>query len=133
MVYILFKNMTRESQIILFEAWLNGKKIEASISREKWVIASDPLWQSDVYYRVREEPVTYPTVDWSQFNDNYNWIATDQDRETYVYQTEPKVNGTGYMSSAEQLAILVIGLTSFKPGTCDWKNSKSCRPGFTEK
>lgn len=50
--YKCFKDLTRNEQIELFCAWLDGRKIEVA-GDDTWGIPDRPLWLPDAKYRIK--------------------------------------------------------------------------------
>jgi len=50
--YKMYKDLTREEKLDLFEHWLDGNKIEIkTISFSDWDIVDEPMWVSTCFYR----------------------------------------------------------------------------------
>ena len=54
--------------------------------------------------------------------------AADENDCAYVYENEPKIDGTSYWCSSGASNFEVNGLVSYLRGTCDWKESLVKRP-----
>lgn len=122
-----FGSLSREEQLELFNAWLDGAEIECfDINREVWVYLETPTWYSGFVYRVIP---TKPSIDWSAVHPDYKWLARDLDGEGYLYAAEPKLNGRKtYWENVVWDQVSAKILTSYNPGTCDWKDSLVQRP-----
>ena len=122
-----FGELTKSEKMAIFEAYLDGAPIERFTIRSKeWIYTLDPAWRRDDCYRVQP---THPTINWYQVAPEYKWLAMDKSGVCYLYRTTP------YIPHSAQTTWLPVGqrvradvLLSFKPGTCDWKDSLVERP-----
>lgn len=128
---------TLEQKIAVMQAALEGKKI-CYIQRgfkEQDVrpfIALDPIttivWDWQTFdYNIYEEPKTKPSIDWPHVHPDFNYLATEDTGDTYLYEMIPSACDDGYWGVGG-LCALAISHASFKPGTCDWKDSLVERP-----
>lgn len=122
-----FGELSVEEQNELFQFELNGGEIECNRSCiEEWCTKRAPSWHKAAIYR---KALTKPSIDWSHVHSDYNWIASDSGGDTYVYSEEPLVDicGTCWVHPA-MIIIYADVFSSYKPGTCDWKDSLVKRP-----
>ena len=77
---------------------------------------------------VQDESAAKPSIDWSQINDKYKWLAVDANECAYVYENEPNIDGSTFWCSSSATYFPVNGLVSYSRGTCDWKDSLIERP-----
>lgn len=92
-----------EAAIKVMQAWLDGKPIEARGKvNAAWgpIGTGGPVWNWGGF-DYRVKAVL-PSVDWSHVNERLNWLAVG-------------ANGKAYL---------------FERGTCDWRESLVCRPGY---
>jgi len=107
--------------------WPHGWELYAG--RPDWAHVMGPQWDNSNTYRARPAPVlTKPSIDWSHVADGWNWLAVDGDGGVWLYDGRPdfafgKWLASGAIVSAEAFAYC-------RPGTCDWRDSLICRPGF---
>jgi hypothetical protein len=69
--------------------------------------------------------LTQPSANWSHVHPDYNWLARDKDDCAYFYAASPTKVGDGWI---EHFTFSAKAFTSYKPGTCDWKDSLVQRP-----
>ena len=119
-----FDFLDGETQQILMN---HGGPYEFYSSYGGWVEILMPYWQGNVVYRVKPQPLTKPSIDWSHLKDEYKWLARDEDGTPYVYDSKPYINIYGW-SIDDDVFTEVTAFKSFKPGTCDWKDSLIERP-----
>jgi hypothetical protein len=108
-----FGELTREEQIELFEAWLDGEAIE--YFNCAWVTCPHPPCTLQKHYRVKPTP---PSINWDHISLDFNWLAKDKNGDGCVYKSKP----------SELEFIKAENFTSYKPGTCDWEDSLVRRP-----
>lgn len=66
--------------------------------------------------------MTKPSINWSQVREDYNYLVRNSDGQALLYQSKPDLyeymwyTHLGECSSASSYK-------SYKPGTCDWKES----------
>ena len=70
--------------------------------------------------------VTKPSINWSHVNENYKYLAMDEDGLNYLFTEEPVQAASGWTSNAPY--IYAGHFASIVPGTCDWKDSLVKRP-----
>lgn len=80
-------------------------------------------------YEYRIKP-TKPSIDWEHVADDYVQMATDANGSTYLHQSGDMVDrGYGWANKNDALKyVSADGFSSFKAGTCDWKDSLVKRP-----
>lgn len=140
MRYKKFGELSREEQLALFAAWLDGKAIEFSFNpADGWASAfpyhTRLVLEKDRYYRIKPPiPATKPFVDWSQVAPQFKWMATDSDGTTWIYTVKPAVARHGDTRWSIQdtnnihNTISAAGFASFKPGNVEWWESLVERP-----
>ena len=132
-----FGDMSREEQIALFTAWLDSKEIEYSRDNSDWWLASNPKWNDDIAYRVKQ---TSPSINWDHVGRDFNYLAGDQSGNYWLYKSEPHITSSFVAWSTRKpdnaSAVLWVAMkegglfASFKPGNCDWQDSLIERPGI---
>lgn len=104
-----------------------------SFGGELCVVTDTPYWNfSSFRYEIVEPELTKPSVDWSQVNPQFNWLATDA-YGSYFYSHKPTFDGVAWFIEAGNLGddFKVCGTTalaSFVPGTCAAEDSLVQRP-----
>lgn len=120
--------MSRDEKINFVVAWhVDGLDIHQSPDSKIWFDLSptSPIYDH-WYYRVKR---TKPSIDWSHVSEEYNWMATDEDRETHLYIAKPIMGFEGcWLPCRSHGFIKAEQFTSLKPGTCHWKDSLVERP-----
>ena len=97
---------------------------------KEWVrVLNKPLWDH-VAYRVKPQPLTKPSIDWSHVHEDYNWLATDKYGATFLYTDKPKIyiSYNQFKTKGFATCISSSAFASFKKGTCDWADSLVQRP-----
>lgn len=122
--YKTFGELSREEQFDLFSAWLSGSPIEYW---HDFTFCKLPSWSKELKYRMKPVTLTKPSIDWSHVAPEYKWLAHDKDGDTYLYREEPKLGGGEWYASVYDF-VGTESFASFKPGTCDWKDSLVRRP-----
>ena len=89
-----------------------------------------PRWAQSSVYRVKPQPPTKPGIDWSHVAKEYKWLARDKYGEAFVFISTPEIYLTQWVyGGGEPEAIRVdCLLSSYTPGTCDWRESLAQRP-----
>lgn len=77
-------------------------------------------------HRVKPQPLTKPSIDWSHVAPEYKWLARDESGYVFLYPEQPfAYNGIwkcdGRFGGYRMFA-------SCTPGTCDWRDSLVERP-----
>lgn len=123
---------TLEQKIAVMQAALEGKEIAFTYMSEGASVniaqGNDILWDWHTFdYNVYEEPNTMPSIDWSHVHPDFNYLATDDTGDTYLYEMIPSACDGGHWGAGGPCSP-AISHASFKPGTCDWKDSLVERP-----
>ena len=87
-----------------------------------------PSWLKNSCYRVKTQPLTKPSIDWSHVADKYKWLAIDENKSAYLYIDKPLTHNMRKVWTADKDYIPAVNFASFKQGTCDWKDSLIERP-----
>lgn len=124
-----FGDLEREEQLALFEAWLDGNPIEFyNFSYSQW-FSGEPMWDEQVIYRIK--PVQ-PSIDWDHVHPDYKYLAIDNNGASHLFRYKPAINNRSYWQAKNGIymdnEIDATLFTSFKAGTCDWKDSLVERP-----
>lgn len=95
-----------------------------------WESVVSPFWAINCCYRVKPQPLTKPSIDWSHVAPEYKWLARDADGLAFVFNDMPWAEFNKWVwDGGECEAVCVSGfLSSYTPGTCDWKDSLVERP-----
>lgn len=126
-----FGELSREEQLALFSAWLDGKEIEAKlILSASWAPIESPHWSPTLVYRIAPPKVVKPSINWDHVQIGFNYLfKTSGNGDFYVSTIRPRTDGVShfYFGSAARAS----GFASFKPGeNCPWDQSLVCRPGY---
>ena len=127
---------TLEEKIAVMQAYLNGKEIEFKRnSGITWITYGqdgDPEFSWHLNdYRIKEAPLTKPSINWDHVNPYFKWLATDANGEAYLFSYTPHCIDDfdcGYWDFYCGYKVDASNWTSFIPGTCDWKDSLIERP-----
>jgi hypothetical protein len=97
-------------------------------SLQGWFPASFAISLSPhLVFRVKPQPTTKPSIDWSHVAPEYKWLARDKCGDAYLYLSEPELCQTVWISGGEHTQIARV-FASYTPGTCDWRDSLVERP-----
>jgi hypothetical protein len=77
-----------------------------------------------------KEPTAKPSINWDHVGGEFNTMATDEGGLTWLYERSPILGINTWFKGG--WTRLTHDFTSFKPGTCDWKDSLVLRPGYEE-
>jgi len=98
-----------------------------------WPTIYNPSWFRTYIYRVA--PGTKDTINWDHVADQFICMARDADGLAYAYTSKPKIGCTDVVGcwrwGGDYAGVHVVA--SYKPGTCDWKDSLVFRPGHEPK
>ena len=115
--------MNREetkAAIEVMQHFADGGEVERKRPFSDWETEVDnPAWNWEG--RCYRKAVIKPSIDWSHVAERFDWMATDEDGETYAYEREPSIRNNIWGASG--VHVRVVAFASFKPGTCDWKDS----------
>lgn len=122
--------MTPQEQIAVMQAYADGKPVEWKLkdSLIDWEPHDLPSWNWSIYtYRIA---ATKPSIDWSHVADEYRWLAVDEDGRASLFSVEPCHDFDDHEWAIDQRGRFIdaSALTSFRPGTCDWRDSLVERP-----
>lgn len=86
--------------------------------------------QSDIFaHRVKSEPLTKPSIDWTIFAPEVQWLARDERGHLTVFKERPQQLARYWSASTGDFSVLSTGfIASLDPGTCDWRDSLVQRP-----
>lgn len=76
------------------------------------------------------EEKTKPSINWDHVAEKWKWLAQDKNGQSYLFLSEPVVpqNACAWHSADGRRVAGVDAISSFTPGTCDWKDSLVERP-----
>jgi hypothetical protein len=92
----------------------------------EWLENNYPTFRLAVVYRVKPQPLTKPSIDWSHVAPKWRWLARDADDDAFLYKEKPYALHSKWSSSKEIRRADTFA--SYTPGTCDWKDSLVERP-----
>ena len=70
--------------------------------------------------------ITKPSIDWDHVSSEYGYLFQDSDGEGYLCHDKPSRIESGW--NVESHYICANPFTSYKSGSCDWKDSLVKRP-----
>lgn len=125
----MFGELSEYAQMSLFQSWLRGELIQALDVHKHWYVNSYPNWGRGVCYRVKPVELTKPSIDWSHVCSKFNWLTSDENEVAFLHATEPTFNEHGAWRTTVDGAIQRAWVfTSYRKGTCNWKDSLVERP-----
>lgn len=120
-----FGELTREEKLELMTHWIDGGMVEVRYTK-KWAVVRPPSWNPMSIYRKAQ---TKPSVNWDHVSDDFNWLAVGGDGKAYLHGKKPYLDKTyGFWISVSATRTARV-LSSYKRGTCDFKESLVMRPG----
>lgn len=120
-------NKTLEEKIIVMQHFAAGGKI--ILNGELWGSCSIPSFDWEHYdYSIYEEPKTLPSINWEHVSEEYKYLATDDNGGTFLYTDLPKLSTKINWWNCSGKYINTNAFSSFKEGTCYWKDSLVKRP-----
>lgn len=123
-----FGELSEYGQMSLFQSWLRGKAIQAySPFLDEWGTATHPYWARGAAYRIKPIELTKPSINWSHVHEDYMWMATDEDGDSFIFIERPKLGGISWVAPMSEWNTIDC-FTSYKAGTCNWKDSLVERP-----
>jgi hypothetical protein len=87
---------------------------------------ASPLWFQYVVYRVKPQPLTKPSIDWSHVAPEFKWLSRDEDGTGWLHAEKPTLIARYWAPKKSFRRACVFA--SYRPGTCDWKDSLVERP-----
>ena len=126
---------TLEEKIAVMQACKEGAEIECRFidDIDGWydLFGSPGFNWVQHDYRVKEVPLTKPSINWDHVNPDFKWMATDSDGHTYLFSERPRHDdGDTYwtLGGKPGMCVDTDGFASFAPGTSYWKDSLVERP-----
>lgn len=112
----------------LLNAWLDGDEIEQFYSVDmgyehpQWSRNPLPNFRANEQYRVKK---TADYIDWSHVYSKWNFIARDSDGKVILYSHRPHLLSDEWGLNIDGLfkSDVERTFTSYKQGSCDWKDS----------
>lgn len=125
---IPFGLLTDEQQQALQSARDAGLWVERYRDPGGWGrIGQQRRFFKDFTYRIALPPLTKPSIDWSHVAPKWRWLATDEDGCTLLYLSKPDLNSNQWWHDSGEFQE-AKAFDSFRPGTCDWRESLVERP-----
>lgn len=122
-----FGDWPRPAQVALFEAWLDGARVECPhVDGSGWGHIKQPNWNAVTRYRIAPMPVTKPSIDWSCVAPEFKFLARDKHGSAYIYVIRPKLGDAIWLNKGT--CGHATAFASYQPGDCDWKDSLVERP-----
>jgi len=91
-----------------------------------WAVDRTPIWTPWRTYRAA--PTTKPSVDWSALDEKWRFIAVDGDDWAYAHAERPNIYDKQWVVPGGDCFRIDGFLSSYRPGTCDWRDSLIERP-----
>ena len=79
-------------------------------------------------YRVKEVPLTKPSINWDHVRSDFKWLARDKFGTVYLYQNQPTIFRKDMWDDVNGSIVQTYMFASLDKGTCDWKDSLVERP-----
>ena len=123
-----FGELTKQEQMDLFEAWLDGNSIEYRSEDETvWELLYNPSWYKDSSYRIKPAK---PSIIWDHVSDKFNYLLGTRTDKGALCTIKPNSIGSGWQISG--VFVEASTFSSFKPSTCKPEDSLVVRPGYIE-
>lgn len=119
--------LSEAEQAELIEARKEGRVVFLAGLNWSQTGAREPMAINGIY-RITKPAPTKPSIDWDHVEDWVTCMATDEDGETNHWERVPELSRVGRWRSGGKCAS-AKGFKSFRPGTCDWRDSLVMRPG----
>lgn len=84
--------MNTKEKIAVMQAWLDGKKIEATGRHNVlwYEVEGEPEWNWGFNtYRIKPEEVIRPSIEWDHVPKYFNFLATDQAGMSFLFEHKP--------------------------------------------
>lgn len=94
-------------------------------STSKWRPCGSNIIITGGVYRIKPSK---PSIDWSHVDPRLKWLARDADGQTYLYEDMPELVAACFDGSDCDWVYVNDVFASYKPGTCDWRDSLVKRP-----
>ena len=129
-----FGELSEAEQGALLLAHLRGAEFEAEAPGPGLKLGSypgEPNWLSHYTYRVKPEPKTPDSIDWSLVPPEVNWVARDEPNFVRGFNATPE-KAKGFWRQVSGFSITIrdddYTFPSYQQGTVDWKDSLLRRP-----
>ena len=121
----LFRCLSEEERVKLFISWCDGTLQVYDKGLGIW-LDSDPIrLYINRVYRIKAVPIT---LDWSQLNPKWKYVARDEDNSIYGFTHDASVQHHTWTAVGGCYCNLTNVLSSLKPGNTHWELSKIKRP-----
>lgn len=111
---------TLQEKIAVMQHFADGGEIEITRG-DSWISAAIPTW--DWYHYDYRIAITKPSINWDHVSEKYNYLAVNENGQSYLYGDKPSVGSSAWRYNGGNFMIAADSHASFKPGTCDWKDS----------
>lgn len=124
---------TLEDKIKVMQAALEGEQIEILDLDNTSVGWSDTCGEPGFFwdrfdYRVKEVPLTKPSINWDHVHPDFKWLARDKVGTVFLYQNQPTLIRNVLWDVVDGIIAQTFMFASLDKGTCDWKDSLVERP-----
>jgi hypothetical protein len=90
----------------------------------EWYSKTEPKFISYLTYRITKPK---PSIDWDHVADWVTCMTTTSEGNSYHWEYQPVAGECGWYNGGKWAS--AEGFKSYRPGTCDWKDSLVMRPG----
>lgn len=123
-------NIERTKRMIeVMQAYVDGERVESRLDRSwaDWEKVEFPEWNfPNVYYRIAKTP---DTINWDHVAPEFKYMARGENGFGYLYNHKPiLLENTWEWIEGTKIAKPEL-FSSYRRGTCDWKDSLVIRPG----
>lgn len=121
-----FGELDRETQLALFEAWLDGAEVDC-LADGIWYRTNPVSWRKSKAYRIATTP---DTIDWDHVAPQAKFMARGESGSAWLFDCKPSINDAGDWDTVAEGDCVGNADTfaSYRRGTCDWKDSLVERP-----
>lgn len=125
--YKTFGELSKEEKLALFEAWVEGGKLQLyNTDKECFVDIVYVVWSDDICYRIKPAPVEMPSIDWRHVHPDYKWLAVGKNEAGLLYKEEPVRASAFWVAGTEN--VNASGFLSYRRGNVAWDKSLVKRP-----
>jgi hypothetical protein len=119
--------LSEAEQAELEAAKKEGRVVYLDGFGEEWREKNTGRFCKTTVYRITKPELTKPSIDWDHVEDWVTCMATDVNGVTNQWEYVPAAGDWVWYNGG--ISASAMGFKSFRPGTCDWKDSLVMRPG----
>lgn len=120
-----FTELTREEQLEILTAWLDGKVERYNHYYEKWLPELSEAFFANSRYRIK--PTTL-NINWSVIDKKWNFAAMDENGEIYLYELEPACDSFCWMYVDYTDSVEITNIFPDIDKDVNWETSLTERP-----